>query len=463
VSTPRDILAELWALVGLRAGALTQARLVGAEPALPSSFRVGALAQATIAASGLAAAELWRQRGGAEQEVTVDMRHAAVEFLSERLFTVDSGPPPSIVDRIWGLYPCGDGRWIHMHTHFEHHRHAVLGLLKCDYSRKAVKSALQRWEAQAFEDAAAKVGAVVSMVRRPEEWEVHPHCQALDRLPLMSLEKIGEAPPHSLGPSARPLGGIRVLDLTRMVAGPVSGRTLAAHGAEVMRVTGPHLPFDAALIIDVGRGKLSSHIDLREAAGRAMLEGLLEGANVFVQGYRPGAIAQWGFGPEQAARIRPGIVYVSLSAFGHEGPWAYKRGYDSIVQAASGIKFAEGQAADIEDPRPLPAQALDHGSGYLIALGVMAALMRQAEQGGSWHVRVALARTGRWLQSLGRVERGFDCDPATRDNSLDYLEDADSGFGRLSVVRHAAQLSSTPARWLRPSMPLGSHPPKWPT
>ena len=460
--TPHDILAEIWALAGLPAEPLRQVRLSGAEPALPSSFRVGAAAQATIAAAALAAAELWRRRGGAAQEVAVAMRHAAVEFCSEHVFTVDGGPPPGIFDKIWGLYPCGDGGWVRLHTNFEHHRQGVLELLRCAYSREAVAAALLGWKAADFEAAAAEVGAVVSMMRRPEEWQAHPQAQALDRLPLISFEKIGEAPPRPLPPAERPLGGVRVLDLTRIIAGPVAGRTLAAHGADVLRVTGPHLPFNPALVIDAGRGKLSAHIDLRDEAGRETLKGLLASADVFTQGYRPGAIARWGFAPEQAAAIRPGIVYVSLSAFGHQGPWAHKRGFDSIVQTASGINFAEGQAAGVDGPKPLPCQALDHGSGYLMAFGAIAGLLRRAEVGGSWHVRVALARTGRWLQGLGRVKNGFEAPDATRENIADYLEEADSGFGRLSVVRHAAELSQTPARWDRPSTPLGSHPPAWP-
>jgi crotonobetainyl-CoA:carnitine CoA-transferase CaiB-like acyl-CoA transferase len=460
--TPHDILAEIWALAGLPPEPLGQVRLSGAEPALASSFRVGAVAQASIAAAGLAAAELWRRRGGEAQEVAVEMRHAAMEFLSEHLFTVDGGPPPGIFDKIWGLYPCGDGRWVRLHTNFPHHREGVLGLLKCEHSREAVAEALKGWKAAEFEAAAAEVGAVVSMMRSPEEWQAHPHCQALDKLPLLSFEKLGEAPPRPLPAADRPLAGVRVLDLTRIIAGPVAGRTLAAHGADVLRVTGPHLPFNPALIIDAGRGKLSAHIDLRQESGRETLRRLLENADVFTQGYRPGAVAQWGFAPEQAAELRPGIVYVSLSAWGHVGPWAGKRGFDSIVQTASGINFAEGRAAGVEGPKPLPCQALDHGSGYLMAFGAMAGLLRRAEEGGSWHVRVALARTGRWLQGLGRLENGFDAEPASREAIADYLEEADSGFGRLSVIRHAAQLSKTPARWARPAMPLGSHPPEWP-
>ncbi len=155
-----------------------------------------------------------------------------------------------------------------------------------------------------------------------------------------------------------------MLDLTRVIAGPVCGRTLAAHGADVLLVTAAHLPQMGTLVIDNGRGKLSGFVDLRDAAGRETLAALTRDADIFVQGFRPGAIGGHGFTPEQAARLRPGIVYVSLSAYGHAGPWANRRGFDSLVQNANGINHAEAEAAGAAQPKPLPCQAIDHASGY---------------------------------------------------------------------------------------------------
>ena len=180
-----------------------------------------------------------------------------------------------------------------------------------------------------------------------------------------------------------------------------------------------------------------------------------------MQGYRPGGLAARGFSPEEAAELRPGIVYVSLSAYGFAGPWAERRGFDSLVQTASGINHAEAEAAGIEGPKELPCQALDHASGYLMALGTIAALTRRAREGGSWHVKVSLARTGRWLQSLGRIDGGHACPAPAPEDAEPYLETSESGFGKLEAIRHAAQLSRTPARWHQPSMPLGSHTGKW--
>jgi crotonobetainyl-CoA:carnitine CoA-transferase CaiB-like acyl-CoA transferase len=214
------------------------------------------------------------------------------------------------------------------------------------------------------------------------------------------------------------------------------------------------------LVIDNGRGKLSTRIDLRQRSGRETLAGLVGEADVFVQGYRPGALAAHGFGPEKVAGLRPGIVYASLSAYGHAGPWAQRRGFDSLVQTASGFNLAEAEAFGSSEPRALPAQALDHATGYLLAFAIIAALKRRAEQGGSWHVRVSLSQTGHWLRQLGRID-GMHCRDPDFDDVSDRLEETPSGFGRLTAVRHAAEMSETPPHWTRFSVPLGTHAPAW--
>src|SRR5262249_4204240 len=225
--------------------------------------------------------------------------------------------------------------------------------------------------------------------------------------------------------------------------GPVCGRALAAHGAEVMRITAPHLPGFAELDIDTGRGKLSAALDLRAAEERDRLTSLLRSSHIFVQGYRPGGLAALGFSPEACAELRPGIIAVTLSAYGHKGPWAGRRGFDSLVQNASGLNVAEAEAAGVPAPRELPAQALDHASGYLTALGALRALARKAHEGGSWHVRISLAQTGHWLAQLARVADGVAHPDSAFADIADLIETADTPFGRLSSVRHAAQLSET--------------------
>jgi crotonobetainyl-CoA:carnitine CoA-transferase CaiB-like acyl-CoA transferase len=462
VTNSADALTKLWADLGHDRAALARVDLTGGEPALPSSFAVGTAMQTSITASALAAAEIWRARTGRQQRVSVDMRAAAIASRSERYLAIDGEPAPELWDKIAGTYQCGDGRWVRLHTNFPHHRDGVLAILKCDYDKAAVAQALRAWQALDLEETCARAGLVVTAMRTFAQWDAHPQGHAISRMPVLSIERIGDAPAPEWPKGERPLAGVRVLDLTRIIAGPVCGLTLAAHGADVMLVTSPSLPFSVPLVIDTGRGKLSTRIDLREEAGRRSFAALLHDADVLVQGYRPGALAGLGFGPQDVARIRPGIVYVSLSAYGHEGPWAKRRGFDSLVQTASGFNAAEADAAGVSGPKPLPAQILDHATGYLLAYGAMSALLRRAREGGSWYVRASLAQTGFWLRSLGRVEGGFACKDLSRDDVTDLLEESGSDFGRLSAVKHAAILSETLPRWVRPSVPLGTHAPVWP-
>jgi crotonobetainyl-CoA:carnitine CoA-transferase CaiB-like acyl-CoA transferase len=459
---PREILSDIWRSVDGQASALEAVALSGEEPQLASSFRVAAAAQASIAASALAAAEIWRLRSGHQQHLAVDMRHAVVECRSERYLRVDGKPPGPTWDSIAGIYNTGDGRFVRLHTNFPHHRVAVCKLLNCKPERDQVQTALLRWDGEAFETAAYAGGCVVAMMRSHDEWLALPHAGALAGLPLVSIEKIGEAAPKPWPKGDRPLAGVRVLDLSRVIAGPVAGRTLAVHGADVLLVSGPDLPAIPWLTIDTGRGKLTSFIELKSGQGRDRLRALLAQADIFSQGYRPRAIAALGFSPEEVADISPGIVYVSLSAYGHAGPWADRRGFDSLVQTATGFNHAEGQAAGVEGPKELPAQMLDHATGYLMAFGAMMAKARQSREGGSWHVRVSLGRTGRWLWNLGRVADGFRTGDFSGEMVKPFIEEIPSGFGTLSQVKHAAALSRTPAFWARPAMPLGSHPPQWP-
>jgi crotonobetainyl-CoA:carnitine CoA-transferase CaiB-like acyl-CoA transferase len=454
-------LSSLWTEAQLPADALDDVVLTGSDPVLPSSFAVGTAAQVTVAAASLAAATLWRQRGGRRQAVSVDMRHAAIEFLSEHFATIEGTAPEDPWDRIAGTYQCGDGRWVRLHTNFPHHRAGILRILGCDYDKQAVATALRSWTGYDLEDVAAENNLCATAMRSFAEWDAHPHGRAVITQPVVKITRIGDAPPRGLPPSDRPLSGVRVLDLTRVIAGPVCGRTLAAHGADVMNIASPNIPNLPRLVVDTGRGKLSAHLELRDKAGNERLQELLSQADIFVQGYRPGGLADLGFSPEDAARIRPGIVYVSLSAYGHVGPWSGRRGFDSITQTASGINHAEAEAAGQTAPKPLPCQALDHGSGYLLAFGALTALMRRMQEGGSWHVQVSLARTGRWIRDLGRIDNGLALPPPTPESIADLMETSDSGWGCLHAVRHSAELSATPARWDRPSMPLGTHPAAW--
>jgi crotonobetainyl-CoA:carnitine CoA-transferase CaiB-like acyl-CoA transferase len=457
-----DALVPIWRAAGLPADTLRQLSLTGGDPVLPSSFAVGTAAQTSLAAAALAATELGHHRNGVRQQVQVEMRHAALECCGH--FKID-GRVPEVWDKVAGLYRCAGDGWVRLHTNFAHHRDGVLRLLGLpagpDTEREAVAAALKERRAFDFEDAAAQAGLVVAALRSFDEWDRHPQSAAVARDPLVAIEKIGDAAPlvlPPLPPDARPLEGLRVLDLTRILAGPVGGRTLAAYGAEVMLVNAPHLP-NIEAIVDTSRGKLSALADLRSAEGRAGLFAVLRDAHVFIEGYRPGALTALGFGTQEVARARPGIVMVSLSAYGESGPWGGRRGFDSLVQTATGMNDAEAQAAGSAQPQPLPMQILDMATGYLMAFGAQAAVLRQQREGGSWRVRVSLARTALWLRELGRVAGGFS---APRADFSGLMDEHASGYGALLATRHAAVFSHTPVHWLRPSMPPGSHPLAWP-
>ena len=454
-------LEQLWAQAGGDPVALERIRLTGADPMLPTEFKIGTAASAVIAATALAATELWRLRTGRGQSVGVDMRAAVAAFRSERYLRVDGQLPPDVRGALFGFYRAGDGRWIQLHCAMPHHRDGIVGFLGCEGTRDALAAAVAKWSAGELEEALAATGLPVGMVRSRAEWQAHAQGRAVAAQPLFEIVRIGDAPPEPGGDGARPLSGVRVLDLTRVIAGPVCGRTLASYGADVILVSSPHLPNAPALVMDTGLGKLSASLDLRRADDAERLRQLIRRCDVFCQSYRPGALARHGFSPEDVAHIRPGVVYVTLSAYGHTGPWQGRRGFETLIQSVTGMAHEQGLGAGADRPQHLPAQVVDHGSGYLAAFGALIALARRARDGGSYLVRVSLAQTGRWVDALGRVD-GRQTPELTLEAIEDLLAESDTPFGRLRHVVPAPRLSETPAFWSRPAVPLGTHEAAWP-
>jgi crotonobetainyl-CoA:carnitine CoA-transferase CaiB-like acyl-CoA transferase len=461
--TPHLALDHLWTAAGCDPTALDAVSLIGDDPGLPSVYRVGTLATATIAATALAAAECFRLRTGCRQRVEVQMRRALATFRSERYLRIDDGPPPALRDSVTGFYETRDGRWIQLHTNFAHHLAGVLRVLGCVNDRAAVAAAIRGWDGAALDQTLADAGLCAALIRSPREWATHEQARAIASLPLFEIIRMGDAPPQPAGRGGadRPLAGARVLDLSRIIAGPVAGRALAQHGAQVLLINGPHLPNIAPLVIDNGRGKRSATLDLRDEAARERLRALACDADVFLQAYRPGALAAFGFAPEALAQLRPGLVCVSVSAYGHAGPWAQRRGFDSLVQSASGIAWTESRALQSDEPKHLPCQALDHATGYLAAFGAMVALARRATEGGSWHVRVSLAQTGRWLQSMGQMEEGWRAPDVKIDEVQDCLESVKSPFGLVRGTSPAERMSETPPFYGRPPVPIGTDAAHW--
>jgi crotonobetainyl-CoA:carnitine CoA-transferase CaiB-like acyl-CoA transferase len=440
--------------------------LVGADPVFPALFPLGEAGAATIAGAAIQAARLWQERGGREQQIRVEVDAAAAAMRSARYLRVQSTDAPRHSPRAnggaLGFYRTRDNRWMYYQRLFPHHRARLTRVLGCTDDEDSIRAATATWDAQPLEDAVFEAGACGAFARSEAEWSTHLQAEALAGLPLFEIERVGDAPPRPMSQADRPVRGVRVLDLTRVLAGPTAARALAEHGADVLRIGTLDLPDNDAMMRDTGHGKRSAALDLNTAEGVSQLRHLIADADVFVQGYRPGSIAARGFAVEDVARLRPGIVYVSLSAFSHAGPWSQRRGFDSVVQSANGI--AAASAVD-GVPRFVPANPLDYMTGYLAAFGALVALRRRARDGGSYLVRVSLAQTGRWLASLPRLDAATAAarPPELPQARLDQLMlMTDTPFGRLRHLAPAAQLSLTPPCWERPTVPLDHDAPEWP-
>jgi crotonobetainyl-CoA:carnitine CoA-transferase CaiB-like acyl-CoA transferase len=439
----------------------------GGDPVLPTPFRIGTAGAATLAASGLAASELWQVRTGRRQQVSVDVRQATAALRSGNYLALAGTDISSARNPIMGFYPTRDGRWSYLHCNFPNHRAAALSVLGAAENRDAVARAVATWNAADLEEAIIAAKGAGGMARTQAEWAQHPQAIAVAALPLMEIIRIGDSAPEALPAGDRPLAGIRVLDLTRVLAGPTCGRTLAEHGADVLRITGPHLPSLGYQEFDIGHGKLAAHLDLRAPGDLDILRGLVRQADVFSQGYRPGTLANRGLSPEELAAIRPGLVYVSLCAFSHVGPWASRRGFDTVVQTVSGMTIRQAECVPGKSPGPqfYPVSAIDYCTGYLMAFGAMVALARRTQEGGSWLVRISLAQVGKWIADLGEVPSAALADVAaefTTGELEGWSMVSETPSGRLRHLAPAVHLSETPPYWARPAVPLGYHRPVWP-
>ena len=439
----------------------------GTDPILPTPFRIGETSTAALAAVGLAVSDLWELRTGRQQEVAVDTRRATASLRSGRYMQMDGAPVSTEHNAVMGVFPAQNGRWSYLHCNFPNHRAAALSVLGVPEDREAVRKAVARWDAFELEEAILAAKGAGGMVRTMEEWAQHPQSAAIASLPVMEVTKIADSPPEKFPDGDRPLSGIRVLDLTRVLAGPTCARTLAEHGADVMKITGAHLPNIGYQEYDTGHGKLSAHLDLREERDLETLRGLVREADVFSQGYRPGTLGMRGLAPEALAKLRPGIVYVSLSAFSHVGPWASRRGFDTVVQTVSGMTSRQGELFPGPEAGPqfYPVSAIDYLTGYLMAFGALVALARRTREGGSWLVRISLAQTGRWLVERGQVpEVELENVPGefTREELASWSMVSETPVGRLNHLSPVVHLSETPPYWGRPSVPLGYNVPVWP-
>ncbi len=468
------LLAEAWAALAadgadadsagadLRLPAGLEVLWVSGSPGhLPSRLPVEEMAVACTGAALLAAAALHAQRGGdcgsrGSPTARLDREHVAAAFRSEAYLRVNgaaAGPGFAPLSRFWRT---ADG-WVRTHGNYPWHRSALVRALGCPGDPESVGAALAGLGAQEAEDLVVGAGGVAAAVRGEDAWRASPPGRAVAAARLVESESAGDGPPRWRPAGALPASGIRVLDLTRVIAGPVATRYLGALGADVLRLDAPDRPELAQHAYDGLLAKRSALLDFGTAGGRARLHQLLSGTDVLVHGYRPHALDRFGLSPLALAERYPGLVVVSLSAWGGRGPWGDRRGFDSIVQAACGIAMVE--SADDGRPGALPCQLLDHGTGYLCAAAALRALARQSVHGGTQFRELSLARTAHWLLGL---PRGPVVAPSLADGGEPgWLTTLDSAAGPVTTVRPPGRLDDEALAWPRTLSRYGGDQAAW--
>jgi hypothetical protein len=441
-------------------GSVDGLNITGPEHVLASVFDVTGLASATIAAATCAAAEVLAARSGnSARTVFVDRRSACAAFLSEALFAPDGWERAAIWDPIAGDYLAADG-WIKLHTNYRYHRAAAEKVLGAGGDRKTVAEAVSRWSAGELETAIVDAGGCAAAMRDRQQWLASAPGAATAEEPLVRLAIRPAAPPAGLMNSASllPFTGIRVLDLTRVIAGPVCTRFLAAYGADVLRIDPRDFDEVPSLLPETTAGKRCARLDLRTPEDRQIFEDLVRRAHILVGGVRPGALAGLGYDQARLIELNPGLITASLDAYGWSGPWASRRGFDSLVQMSTGIAAAGAAARHQERPGPLPAQALDHGTGYLLAAALGHALVRLLTQGQTSEIRCSLVATGNLLFDFATPGGLSVADPlwSTADT-----EECMTAWGPARRVPIPGRIEGVATHLRVEAGPLGRHAPAW--
>ena len=450
-----------------QAGAVT---VTGTDPVFSTRFKIAETCAAVLGGVGVAICDIWELKTGRRQAVSIDARHAAAGLRSS-VYLQRPGPDGvfrPVVNKhheamiaITQPWPTKDGRWVLPHFGLPNLQARMLKLLSCEPNPQSVASAVAKWDALDLEAAIDEARVCGGMVRSNEEWLRHAHGQVLAAKPIVEIFKIGDSDPERLPRDGRPLSGIRALDLTRILAGPMAARTLAEHGADVLMVAAEHLPQIPEHVLDTSHGKRSCFLDLTQGHDVACLKRLIQGADVFSQGYRPGAISRLGFGPEEVAALRPGIIYVSINCYGADGPFSHRAGWEQVAQTMTGLCHEGRTAVRPDGPALLPAAACDYTTGYLAAYGVLLALAARARNGGSYHVRASLCRSGMFICRQGKVVfSGLGLDLSATELEAIRIESRPKS-GPLRHLGPIIRLSETAPHWTRPTPQLGGDSPEW--
>lgn len=446
--------------IGLGAGDVGgTVKIVGEGPAVLSPHRIIPSGCLALAAEGAAIAALWRHRTGRTQEVSVDAGDVIFALNPFPYLKRNGHLGHNIADIVApcsGYFRTGDGRYMYVTANYPKLRDGMLKLLNCPNDREAVAAAIARWNGAELEQAVIDRKLVAGLVRTREEWRDHPQGRYVAQLPLVEIERIGDAPVVPMGPAARPLSGIRVADMTHVFAGPSITRGLAEQGADVLHLgpLNPNLADAIGITLETGIGKRSAIMDLNLREDKETLATLLGGADVFVQSWRPGLLAARGFSPRRAAQLRPGIVYVTVTCYGTGGPWGTRGGFDGLALASSGMTADE---AEYDKVKLSPPGILTDGiAGFLGAGAVAATLLRRAREGGSWHIKISLAQVAMWIQALGRQPKRAADDPGRPRTAT-----MDSPFGALEYVAPTIRYSETPGFFDKPPVPVGASRAEW--
>ena len=430
---------------------------IGDEVAPSSRLRLEVAASASLAAQAVAAAHIWQNRNGRSQTITID-RVQALNSLRSGLFQYIDGHDMNIYANgakgaVSNVFQTADDRWIYLVGPYPGLRDGMLELLGCANTEGAISTAVRRWRAVELEDEIGRRGLAGTIVRTRDEWNEHPQAIAIMGAPLIEIDRIADSPARPLDRAERPLSDVRVLDFTHVIAGPSLTRTLAEHGADVLRIASPRHADPDAFLLDTGWGKRSAYLDLDVADSSAKLHDLLRDADVFVQSWSPLSIARRGLTAQELCTRYPGLIYVEVNAFGFEGPWADRKGFEQLAQSVTGVAAEEGGSGK---PALVPTSLLaDYLCAFLGAAGAMAALQRRAEEGGSYRVRVSLTRAVTWVQSLGEILPTDDPLPEPA------LVARDTPFGSLLHMGPVATLSETQPAWTLPPCPPGAYPARW--
>lgn len=424
--------------------------------ALPSTFAVTNLAAASIGAAGQAVAQLIQLQTGRLPSVSVDRRLASLWF-SSSIRPVGWQVPP-LWDPVAGDYASTDG-WIRLHTNAPHHRAAVERVLGRVADRAEMATKVATWSAADLEQAIVDAGGCAAQMRSWQAWQQHPQGLAVNAEELIQRQVFESATDKPwLGSAARPLAGVKVLDLTRVLAGPVASRFLAGLGADVLRIDSPTWN-EPGVVPEMTLGKRCARLDLKSPEGRQVFEALLKDADVLFHGYRADALEQLGYTAGERQHLAPGLIDVSLNAYGWSGPWRNRRGFDSLVQMSSGIAEAGMAWKQADKPVPLPLQALDHATGYLMAASAIRALSERLASGRGGSARLSLARTAKLLVDAGQVPEQVAL--RAEEPSDQGLVVEQTAWGQAHRLLAPLSISGTPLQWDLPAGELGSHRPQW--